>query len=556
MPLVSTPAIVLSALRYSETSKIVRLATREHGVQSAIAKGALRPKSRFGAALQLLSEGQAQYLTKEHRELHVLTAFDLQHLHVGLAADLERYATASALAEVMLRFAPPDPHPESFDVLRDALGSSEARAGAERGGARVPAALAAGERARVRAVARRLRASTALRCPERWPASVQHPRGRRPVRRLRRPARRHAAPGRGPGRSRRPARSRGARCPRSTTGTQPRTAGCWPATSATTWAKGPSCRRSSSGCGGPGWRHDHRNGRAHRPRQVRAGHRAHRPPDGPPGRGAAARDHDRSQLRAAGARQRRESPAIVDVPGHEDFVRTMVAGASGIDLALLVDRRRRRASCRRPRSTSRCSSIWASARGIPVVTKADLVEPDWLELVLLEVARAAGAAHRSPSRRRSRCRPEPGRGSTSSRAHRLRTPGEPSPARRAICSGCRSTGPSRSRGWERSSPAPPGRGESTVGDARASLLPSAAQRPGALDRELRPPARAERAGRAHRRRPRRGRRDEAPGGARGWSAAIAWAPTTALDVELTLEPRRPARSPRAPGFACTSARPK
>ena len=55
MSLVSTPAIVLSALRYSESSKIVRLATRELGVQSAIAKGALRPRSRFGAALQLLS---------------------------------------------------------------------------------------------------------------------------------------------------------------------------------------------------------------------------------------------------------------------------------------------------------------------------------------------------------------------------------------------------------------------------------------------------------------------------------------------------------------------
>ncbi|MGI9040496.1 MAG: GTP-binding protein, partial [Gemmatimonadales bacterium] len=27
---------------------------------------------------------------------------------------------------------------------------------------------------------------------------------------------------------------------------------------------------------------------------------------------------------------------VVDVPGHEDFVRTMVAGASGVDLALLV----------------------------------------------------------------------------------------------------------------------------------------------------------------------------------------------------------------------------
>jgi DNA repair protein RecO (recombination protein O) len=125
MPLVSTPAIVLSALRYSETSKIVRLATREYGVQSVIAKGALRPKSRFGAALQLLSEGQAQFLLKEHRELHLLTAFDLRRLHVGLAAELERYAIACALAEVMLRFAPPDPHPESFDLLRHALDQLE-----------------------------------------------------------------------------------------------------------------------------------------------------------------------------------------------------------------------------------------------------------------------------------------------------------------------------------------------------------------------------------------------------------------------------------------------
>jgi DNA repair protein RecO (recombination protein O) len=125
MPLVSTSSIVLSALRYSETSKIVRLATREHGVQSVIAKGALRPRSRFGAALQLLSEGQAQLLLKENRELHVLTAFDLRRLRVGLAGDLERYASACALAEVMLRFAPSDAHAESFDVLQRALDQLE-----------------------------------------------------------------------------------------------------------------------------------------------------------------------------------------------------------------------------------------------------------------------------------------------------------------------------------------------------------------------------------------------------------------------------------------------
>jgi DNA repair protein RecO (recombination protein O) len=121
MAQLDTPAIVLSSVRYSETSKVVRLATREHGVQSAIAKGALRSRSRFGAALQTLSEGQARLLVKEHRELHILANFDLLRLHVGLAADLERYATASTLAEVMLRFAPADPHPESYDLLRDAL---------------------------------------------------------------------------------------------------------------------------------------------------------------------------------------------------------------------------------------------------------------------------------------------------------------------------------------------------------------------------------------------------------------------------------------------------
>src|SRR5512132_4727833 len=121
MPLVTTPAIVLSSLRYSETSKIVRLATRAYGVQSAIAKGALRPRSRFGAALQLFSDGVAHLVLKEHRELHLLTAFDVTHVRIGLAERLDRYAAASSLAGVLLRFAPPDPHPDSFEPLHYAL---------------------------------------------------------------------------------------------------------------------------------------------------------------------------------------------------------------------------------------------------------------------------------------------------------------------------------------------------------------------------------------------------------------------------------------------------
>ena len=121
MALVITPAVVLRTYRYSETSKIVRLATRELGVQSAIAKGALRPKSRFGAGLELLSEGTAQLYFRETRELHTLAAFDLVNLRRELAADVGRFAGAAALAEVLLEMAPAAPLPAAYDVFTTAL---------------------------------------------------------------------------------------------------------------------------------------------------------------------------------------------------------------------------------------------------------------------------------------------------------------------------------------------------------------------------------------------------------------------------------------------------
>jgi len=76
---------------------------------------------------------------------------------------------------------------------------------------------------------------------------------------------------------------------------------------------------------------------------------------------------------------------VVDVPGHEDFVRTMVAGASGIDLALLVIAADEGIM---PQTLEHLAVLehLGVEEGIPVVTKADLVDDDWLELVLAEVA--------------------------------------------------------------------------------------------------------------------------------------------------------------------------
>ena len=119
--LISTPAIILHAFPYGETSRIVRLATRDHGVQSGMAKGAQSAKSRFGGRLQVLSEGVAQLYLKPGRDLHTLSAFDVTHQRVELAHDLGRYAAAVAAAELVLRFAPADPHPALYDTLAGAL---------------------------------------------------------------------------------------------------------------------------------------------------------------------------------------------------------------------------------------------------------------------------------------------------------------------------------------------------------------------------------------------------------------------------------------------------
>ncbi len=79
-----------------------------------------------------------------------------------------------------------------------------------------------------------------------------------------------------------------------------------------------------------------------------------------------------------------EPAGIVDVPGHEDFVRTMVAGASGIDLVLLVVDA---AQGPQPQTWEHLAIVeqLRIPRGIPVITKAELADPEWLELVLAEV---------------------------------------------------------------------------------------------------------------------------------------------------------------------------
>ncbi len=75
--------------------------------------------------------------------------------------------------------------------------------------------------------------------------------------------------------------------------------------------------------------------------------------------------------------------SVVDVPGHERFVRTMVAGASGIDLFLLVIDAGEGA---RPQTHEHLAilRLLGLEHGVVALTKSDLVDSETLELARLE----------------------------------------------------------------------------------------------------------------------------------------------------------------------------
>jgi selenocysteine-specific elongation factor len=75
---------------------------------------------------------------------------------------------------------------------------------------------------------------------------------------------------------------------------------------------------------------------------------------------------------------------IVDVPGHERFVRAMVAGVGGMDLVMLVIAADEGIMPQTREHLEICQLLGVK-KGLVALTKRDMVDPDWLELVTEEV---------------------------------------------------------------------------------------------------------------------------------------------------------------------------
>ncbi len=76
---------------------------------------------------------------------------------------------------------------------------------------------------------------------------------------------------------------------------------------------------------------------------------------------------------------------IVDVPGHERFIKNMLAGVGGIDLALLVIAANE-GVMPQTREHLAILDLLAIPKGLVAVTKKDLVDDEWLSLVKMEIA--------------------------------------------------------------------------------------------------------------------------------------------------------------------------
>jgi DNA repair protein RecO (recombination protein O) len=118
---VKTQAIVLRSIRYGEADRILHLYTPDRGRIGAIAKGARRARSRFGARLEpffrlrlVLHEGRGDLFTVSSADTITTHAALREH-----AATLD--AAARACDAVARLFETTEPHPEVFALLGNEL---------------------------------------------------------------------------------------------------------------------------------------------------------------------------------------------------------------------------------------------------------------------------------------------------------------------------------------------------------------------------------------------------------------------------------------------------
>jgi DNA repair protein RecO (recombination protein O) len=123
---ITTDAILLRAVAYGESDRVVTLLGKTTGRVSALARGARKSVKRFGGGLGLGAAGQAVLRDRAGSELMGLESFEVREARIGLGGDIARTAHASYGIELCDRLCGPrHPEPAVFDWLDEFLARVE-----------------------------------------------------------------------------------------------------------------------------------------------------------------------------------------------------------------------------------------------------------------------------------------------------------------------------------------------------------------------------------------------------------------------------------------------
>lgn len=100
-----TKAIVIRRSKVSGADVLLKLFTREFGVQKFYVNGARHPKSRLGASTQLFSEGEFEVYIKP--SLSNINSVNLIESHSGIVDDYDKFIYASFFMELIDQLVPP-----------------------------------------------------------------------------------------------------------------------------------------------------------------------------------------------------------------------------------------------------------------------------------------------------------------------------------------------------------------------------------------------------------------------------------------------------------------
>ena len=121
MPVRHSEALVLRTYRVGEADKLVVFLTRQHGKIQGRAKGARRPRSKFGGSLEVGTEIELTFFEKESREVVSVDRCDIIHSGFSHAGAPLHACTLAYFADLVDSFAPDrEPNAKLYRLMKAA----------------------------------------------------------------------------------------------------------------------------------------------------------------------------------------------------------------------------------------------------------------------------------------------------------------------------------------------------------------------------------------------------------------------------------------------------